>query len=186
MPASGKIRMYWGALRGMGAVAAGLIVATGLRLADALKRNAMGKARAILLVLRQLRVRRAAALAADLRATQRGQPWLLLGVQGDRNHERARIGCFCSATALALSLMSVGGAISTLPEMHRFLVDQQRWLSNSQFNASIALAQAAPGPNVLFVALFGWNIGLNAGSTGARRTGVSYYNGWPAVCPAAS
>ena len=25
------------------------------------------------------------------------------------------------------------------------------------------MAQAAPGPNVLFVALFGWNIGMNAG-----------------------
>jgi chromate transporter len=42
-------------------------------------------------------------------------------------------------------------------------VDQQGWLSDSQFNASIAIAQAAPGPNVLFVALMGWNVGLNAG-----------------------
>lgn len=27
----------------------------------------------------------------------------------------------------------------------------------------MAIAQAAPGPNVLFVALMGWNVGLNAG-----------------------
>ena len=64
---------------------------------------------------------------------------------------------------LMLSLMSVGGAISTTAEMHRFLVEQHGWLTQAQFNESIAIAQAAPGPNVLFVALMGWNVGLNAG-----------------------
>ena len=62
-----------------------------------------------------------------------------------------------------LSLISIGGVITTVPEMHRFLVDQKHWLIDTQFNASIALAQAAPGPNILFVALLGWNVGLNAG-----------------------
>jgi chromate transporter len=64
---------------------------------------------------------------------------------------------------LALSLMAVGGAVTTLPDMHRTLVNEHQWLSDGQFNASIAIAQAAPGPNVLFVALMGWQIGLNAG-----------------------
>jgi chromate transporter len=64
---------------------------------------------------------------------------------------------------LTLSLLAVGGAITTAPDMHRYLVDQQHWLSDAQFTSSIALAQAAPGPNVLFVALLGWNVGLNAG-----------------------
>jgi chromate transporter len=64
---------------------------------------------------------------------------------------------------LLLSLLSVGGVIATVPEMHRYLVEQQHWLSEAQFVSSIALAQAAPGPNVLFVALMGWNIGANAG-----------------------
>ena len=73
---------------------------------------------------------------------------------------------------LALSFLSVGGAITTLPEMHRFLVDQQRWLSDAQFNASIAIAQASPGPNVLFVALMGWNIGINAGGMGSALFGA--------------
>ena len=62
----------------------------------------------------------------------------------------------------SLSLLAVGGAITTAPDMHRYLVDGQGWLSNEQFSASIALSQAAPGPNVLFVALLGWNVGLNA------------------------
>lgn len=65
---------------------------------------------------------------------------------------------------LSLSLLSVGGAISTAPEMHRYLVDEQHWLTDAQFNASIAIAQAAPGPNILFVALMGWQVGLNSGS----------------------
>jgi chromate transporter len=63
---------------------------------------------------------------------------------------------------LSLSLMSVGGAITTVPEMHRFLVTEHAWLSEVQFSNAIALAQAAPGPNVLFVAILGWTVGLNA------------------------
>jgi len=74
---------------------------------------------------------------------------------------------------LSLSLLAVGGAITTAPDMHRYLVDQQRWLSDPQFNASIAIAQAAPGPNVLFVALLGWNVGLNAGGLWAGLLGMA-------------
>ncbi len=64
----------------------------------------------------------------------------------------------------SLSLLAVGGAITTAPDMHRYLVDETHWLSDRQFTSSIALAQAAPGPNILFVALMGWNVGLNAGA----------------------
>ena len=73
---------------------------------------------------------------------------------------------------LLLSAMSFGGAISMTPEMHRFLVEQQGWLTQAQFNDAIAIAQAAPGPNVLFVALMGWKVGMNAGSTLAAWLGV--------------
>lgn len=64
---------------------------------------------------------------------------------------------------LSLSLLAIGGAITTAPEMHSYLVGEKSWLTDSQFTSSIALAQAAPGPNVLFIALLGWNVGLNAG-----------------------
>ena len=73
---------------------------------------------------------------------------------------------------LLLSLLSIGGAITTTSEMHRFLVERQHWLTDTQFNASIAMAQSAPGPNVLFVALMGWNVGLNAGGYAAALLGV--------------
>jgi chromate transporter len=60
---------------------------------------------------------------------------------------------------LMLSLLAIGGAIGTAPEMHRYVVLQQHWLTDSQFTASVALAQAAPGPNLLFVAVVGYNVG---------------------------
>ena len=74
---------------------------------------------------------------------------------------------------LMLSLLSVGGAISASPEMQRYLVEQNHWLTQDQFSESIALAQAAPGPNVLFVALMGWHVGMNTGSTAAALFGVA-------------
>jgi len=76
---------------------------------------------------------------------------------------------------MSLSLLAVGGAITTAPDMHRYLVVEQHWLTDSQFTASIALAQVSPGPNVLFVALLGWNVGLNAaGGLGAGVVAWSY------------
>jgi chromate transporter len=73
---------------------------------------------------------------------------------------------------LLLSLLSIGGAITTTSDMHRYLVEQQGWLTDAQFSASIALAQSAPGPNVLFVALMGWNVGMNAGGMASALFGV--------------
>jgi chromate transporter len=73
----------------------------------------------------------------------------------------------------SLSLLAVGGAITTAPDMQRFLVVEKGWLDAEQFSNSIALAQAAPGPNILFVPLLGWTIGLNAaGGLGAGWYGV--------------
>lgn len=72
---------------------------------------------------------------------------------------------------LSLSLLSVGGAMATAPDMYRYTVEQQGWLSAHQFSDSIAIAQAAPGPNIMYVALLGWNMGLNA---------MAPYTGWAA------
>lgn len=63
-----------------------------------------------------------------------------------------------------LSLMAIGGASSILPDMQRYLVEANQWLSATQFADAYALAQAAPGPNVMFVTLLGWQI---AGWSGA-------------------
>ncbi len=63
-----------------------------------------------------------------------------------------------------LSLIAISGAIATVPEMHRFLVDEKHWMTHTQFNDSVAMAQAAPGPNVFFVALFGWQVARAPGA----------------------
>jgi chromate transporter len=62
-----------------------------------------------------------------------------------------------------LSLLAIGGAITTVPEMHRFVVQERGWLNDATFSGSVALAQAAPGPNVLFVAVIGFNTAGLAG-----------------------
>jgi chromate transporter len=66
---------------------------------------------------------------------------------------------------VSLSLLAVGGAITTAPDIHRYLVDDQHWLTHYQFTSSVAIAQGAPGPNVMFVALMGWNVGMNAATS---------------------
>ena len=68
---------------------------------------------------------------------------------------------------MLLSLLAVGGAITTTPEMQRWVVGERGWLTDAQFTASVALAQAAPGPNLLFVAVIGWNV---AGLAGVATT----------------
>lgn len=68
---------------------------------------------------------------------------------------------------LLLSLLAIGGAIVVAPDMHRVMVTQMGLLSDAQFNASIAIAQASPGPNVLFVAVMGYQA---AGLVGAAVT----------------
>jgi chromate transporter len=68
---------------------------------------------------------------------------------------------------LLLSLLAIGGAITVAPDMHRVLVGELGVLTDAQFNASIAIAQAAPGPNVLFVAVMGYQA---AGLAGAAAT----------------
>ncbi|MFZ9069704.1 MAG: chromate transporter [Burkholderiaceae bacterium] len=57
---------------------------------------------------------------------------------------------------LLLSLLATGGALSLAPAMHKYLVVQKGLITDTQFIGSIALAQSAPGPNVLFVTVLGW------------------------------
>ncbi|MEK8052056.1 chromate transporter [Ideonella sp. DXS22W] len=64
---------------------------------------------------------------------------------------------------MVLSLLSVGGAITTAPDMQRWLVAERGWLTDTQFTDAVAIAQAAPGPNLLFVVLVGWSTAGPAG-----------------------
>ena len=71
-------------------------------------------------------------------------------------------------TALAvifsqLSLVAFGGGNTVLPEMHRQVTEVHHWLTNADFAALFALAQAAPGPNMMVVPLIGWHVAGLAG-----------------------
>ncbi len=66
-------------------------------------------------------------------------------------------------TFLGLSLISVGGGIAVLPEMSRLVVQEHGWMSHLQFAKLFALAQAAPGPNIMVVGLIGWQVAGAAG-----------------------
>lgn len=63
-----------------------------------------------------------------------------------------------------LSFITVGGLPSIVPELHRLIVENNRWLTEQQFTDFFAISQAAPGPNMLFVTLVGWQM---AGWSGA-------------------
>lgn len=69
-----------------------------------------------------------------------------------------------------LSFVAFGGATALLPEMHRVVVENHHWLDDATFTHLYAIAQAAPGPNVLVVTLIGWEI---AGLLGALAATVA-------------
>lgn len=66
-----------------------------------------------------------------------------------------------------VSLLAIGGVNSILPDIQRYVVEANHWLSAKQFADSFALAQAAPGPNVMFLALIGWQLAGLAGAVTA-------------------
>lgn len=71
----------------------------------------------------------------------------------------------------ALSFVAFGAATSILPELHRVLVDSTQVMSDSEFGGLFAMSQAAPGTNVMFVTVLGWQV---AGLPGAFTTTASF------------
>lgn len=66
-----------------------------------------------------------------------------------------------------MSLLALGGANAVVPEMHRQAVELRSWMSEREFTDMFAMAQAAPGPNVMLVTLIGYHV---AGVAGALVT----------------
>ncbi len=65
-----------------------------------------------------------------------------------------------------MSLFAIGGANSAVPEMHRFAVEVQHWMTDQQFSDTFALAQLTPGPNVIIVTLIGYHVAGIIGGAG--------------------
>lgn len=71
-----------------------------------------------------------------------------------------------------LSLLAFGGGATILPEMQRQVVGLHHWMSAQEFGALFALAQAAPGPNMMIVPLVGWHV---AGPPGVLVTSLAKF-----------
>jgi len=69
-----------------------------------------------------------------------------------------------------LSLLAFGGGNTILAEMQRQVVEVHGWMSAREFVALYALAQAAPGPNMLVSTLIGWRV---AGFAGAMTATIA-------------
>jgi len=63
-----------------------------------------------------------------------------------------------------MSLLAIGGANSTIPEMHRVAVEVRHWMTDAQFADMFAISQLSPGPNVLIVTLIGYHVAGIAGA----------------------
>lgn len=61
------------------------------------------------------------------------------------------------------SLASIGGATASLPEIQTQVVDEFQLMDGATFANLVAIAQTAPGPNVLAVSMIGWHIAGLAG-----------------------
>ena len=82
------------------------------------------------------------------------------------------IGVLASLAGLffTLSLIAVGGANALVAEMAR-QVGAYGWMDGAEFATTFALAQAAPGPNMLVVTLIGWRV---AGLAGALTATLAF------------
>ena len=63
-----------------------------------------------------------------------------------------------------LSLLAFGGVNAVIPEVHRQAVVVNHWMTDQDFTALFAIAQAAPGPNFLVTTLVGWRVAGLAGA----------------------
>ncbi|MFV5369401.1 chromate transporter [Acinetobacter junii] len=62
-----------------------------------------------------------------------------------------------------LSVLAFGGGNAILPEMQHHVVTVHQWMTAEQFSSLFAMAQAAPGPNMMIVPLVGWHVAGPAG-----------------------
>jgi chromate transporter len=72
-----------------------------------------------------------------------------------------------------LSIISFGGMASVLPDLRHFVVTANGWLTDREFANFFAIAQALPGPNMLFMmGVIGWRVG---GLPTALATGIAAF-----------
>jgi chromate transporter len=75
-----------------------------------------------------------------------------------------------AAVFASLSLVSIGGGNTVLPEIHRAAVQREQWMTDQQFADIYAISEAAPGPSSMISSLVGYKA---AGLPGALVAIVS-------------
>ena len=66
-----------------------------------------------------------------------------------------------------VAFVSFGGATAVIPELYRIAVTEHGWMDAQTFTELFAIAQAAPGPNVLIVTLIGQHTACWPGAVAA-------------------
>ena len=61
-----------------------------------------------------------------------------------------------AAVFASLSLVSIGGGNTVLPEIHRAAVQREQWMTDQQFADIYAISEAAPGPSSMISSLVGY------------------------------
>jgi chromate transporter len=77
-----------------------------------------------------------------------------------------------AAYFLRLGAVGFGGPIALVGRMHRDLVEDRAWVTETQYREGLTLAQLAPGPLAAQLAMYlGWTRG---GVSGAALTGLAF------------
>ncbi len=145
---------------GVGAAGAGMFIGTAIKLGRPIAKQPLvaGDHR------RLLPLRRRDAHLAHRRAA--GGAWAFRSCSRD---EASCDAAFMTLLEIALyfmvlSIFSVGGLPSVMPEMQRYVVEVKAWMSPAEFMQAFAVGQAAPGPNMLVTTLIGWHVAGLAGA----------------------
>ena len=80
---------------------------------------------------------------------------------------------------LLLAALAVGGLGSVIPDIQRYVVEQNGWFTARQFGEIYALSQVIPGPNVLIVTMLGW---LVSGWQGALVVTIALFIPGSMIC----
>ncbi|MDB5807351.1 MAG: chromate transporter [Betaproteobacteria bacterium] len=82
-----------------------------------------------------------------------------------------------------LSLICFGGVLASMPDVHRFIVEQHHWMSSEEFTRLFGISNAAPGPNMMVVGMLGYQIAgplgaiVSFGALSLPSSFVAYYTG---------
>ena len=156
-------------LGGLAAAAAGLLIATVVKMALPLFKS-FGPAPFVALATAGRHRRGALAAGRGSRCARAAVD--RAGVVGAAMKDDGAILVTLAFQFAMMSLLAFGGANAVVPEIHRQAVEIGFWMTERQFADLFAISQAAPGPNVMIVTLVGYHVAGFLGALVATRRDV--------------